>query len=116
MFEIFRCKESLNCLSLSLQAREIRFLVSLYSERQFGAKTVSLVTVRITDINDNKPRFENMNERVIISEDLPVGSSITVIRAIDEDNMGLNSKLRYILEKVLMISNYYKMLLLSFFL
>ncbi|EJD75084.1 cadherin domain-containing protein [Loa loa] len=81
------------------KTREIRFLVSLHSERQVSAKAVSLVTVRITDVNDNKPRFESTYERVVISEDLPVGSSIMVVRAVDEDTVGLNSKLQYILEE-----------------
>uniref|UniRef100_A0A0R3RJ46 Cadherin n=1 Tax=Elaeophora elaphi TaxID=1147741 RepID=A0A0R3RJ46_9BILA len=81
------------------KTREIRFLVSLHLEKQFEAKAVSLVTVRITDVNDNKPRFENSYERVVISEDLSIGSSIMVIRAIDEDDVGLNSKLQYILEE-----------------
>uniref|UniRef100_A0AAF5PQC7 Cadherin domain-containing protein n=2 Tax=Wuchereria bancrofti TaxID=6293 RepID=A0AAF5PQC7_WUCBA len=79
--------------------REIRFLVSLHSQRQFNAKAVSLVTVRITDVNDNKPRFEITSERVVISEDLPIGSSITIIRAVDEDAVGLNSKVQYFLEE-----------------
>ncbi|OZC11535.1 hypothetical protein X798_01393 [Onchocerca flexuosa] len=81
------------------ETREIRFLVSLHSEKQFSAKAVSLVTTRITNVNDNKPRFQNAHERIIISEDLPIGSSITVVRAIDDDAMGLNSKLQYILEE-----------------
>ncbi|KAL4002923.1 Cadherin domain family protein [Acanthocheilonema viteae] len=81
------------------KTREIRFLVSLHSERQFSAKAISLVTVRITDVNDNKPHFESTYKRVIIPEDLSVGSSIAVIRAIDEDAVGLNSKLQYILEE-----------------
>ncbi|MCP9259219.1 BMA-PRK-1 [Dirofilaria immitis] len=81
------------------KTREIRFLVSLHSKRQFGAKAVSLVTIRIMDVNDNKPHFENADERIVISEDLLVGSSITVVRAVDEDAMGLNLKLQYILEE-----------------
>lgn len=76
--------------------------MSLHSEKQFSAKAVSLVTIRITDVNDNKPRFESAHERIAISEDLPIGSSITVVRAIDDDAMGLNSKLQYILEEVLL--------------
>ncbi|CAG9538889.1 unnamed protein product [Cercopithifilaria johnstoni] len=81
------------------KTREIHFLVSLHLEKQFSVKAISLVTVSITNVNNNKPRFESTYERVIISEDLSVGSTITVIRAIDANPVGLNLKLQYILEE-----------------
>ncbi|VDK86986.1 unnamed protein product, partial [Litomosoides sigmodontis] len=81
------------------KAREIRFLATMHSERQLSAKAVSLVTVRVTDVDDNNLRFENAHERVFVPEDLSVGSSITVVRAIDDYAMGVNSKIRYVLEK-----------------
>lgn len=80
--------------------REIRFLVSLHPENQTSAKTISLVTVRITDVNDNKPRFGSSLERVLIPEDSPIGSGITVLSATDVDAIGPNSKIRYFLEGV----------------
>lgn len=71
------------------------------------------MTVRVTDVNDKKPRFESTHERVIISEDLSVGSSITVVRAIDDDAVGVNLKLRYILEEVLKFINFKQLSLIS---
>lgn len=76
--------------------------MNLHSKGHFDAKVTSLVTVRITDVNDNMPRFESTFERVVISEDLPVGSSIAVVRVVDQDTVGFSSKLQYILEEVLL--------------
>uniref|UniRef100_A0A915PC44 Uncharacterized protein n=1 Tax=Setaria digitata TaxID=48799 RepID=A0A915PC44_9BILA len=81
------------------EVQEVRFLVSMHSEKQFNAKALSLATVRIIDVNDNKPHFEKTYERLVVSENLPVGSSITVVQAMDKDTVGLNSKIHYMLEE-----------------
>lgn len=49
----------------------------LRSERTF--------LLRVTDVNDNPPTFEQKTYEVHILEDLPVGSSVLQVKAHDED-------------------------------
>ncbi|XP_071125252.1 protocadherin Fat 1-like isoform X4 [Mytilus edulis] len=52
------------------------------------------VTLNILDENDNIPKFVPENYDLKVREDLPVGSVITTIKAIDDD-AGENGKLAY---------------------
>ncbi|VDK56167.1 unnamed protein product, partial [Gongylonema pulchrum] len=81
------------------KAREYRFLVCLHSENHMTAKAVSVVTVRIIDVNDNRPEIENSQERVRIPEDSPVGSSVAVFSISDPDFSGSNPKIHYFLKE-----------------
>ncbi|XP_076861958.1 protocadherin gamma-A5-like isoform X21 [Brachyhypopomus gauderio] len=54
------------------------------------------VTVEITDINDNAPRFKNNEKRFEISESAVVGSKFVLEKAIDAD-IGINGLQRYTL-------------------
>ncbi|VDN03543.1 unnamed protein product [Thelazia callipaeda] len=85
----------LNCEEM----REARFLVSLHPANQLSLSALSLVTIRISDVNDNKPYFASDHDHISVSEDLLIGSTITIIGAVDEDVFGLNSRIHYVLEE-----------------
>uniref|UniRef100_A0A914UQL5 Uncharacterized protein n=1 Tax=Plectus sambesii TaxID=2011161 RepID=A0A914UQL5_9BILA len=61
---------------------EWRFSVSAATDR---ATSVSVVMVRVDDFNDNAPVFEMTYEKLSISEDAAVGTSVTVFSATDKD-------------------------------
>lgn len=50
-----------------------------------GLHSMSAVVIRVTDVNDNAPRFLTDYLEVKAKEDLPEGSLITVLETIDED-------------------------------
>lgn len=51
------------------------------------------VHIFVQDVNDHSPQFERTDYVAFITENLPAGSDVIRIQAIDEDS-GLNSKLR----------------------
>jgi hypothetical protein len=61
---------------------EWRFSVAMATDR---ATSVSVVTVRVDDVNDNAPKFEATYEKLSISEDAPVGTSVAIFSATDKD-------------------------------
>ena len=54
-------------------------------------------TVRVTDMNDNRPVFSQYIYSTSLREDLPVGSEVLRVSATDSDT-GLNAKVRYSIE------------------
>jgi len=62
---------------------------SYYPLEGFG-----MVFITLSDINDNKPRFESLVYTVTISEDSPVGSFLVNLTAKDPD-YGVNSDISY---------------------
>uniref|UniRef100_A0A8B9J4A8 Protocadherin 2 gamma 28 n=1 Tax=Astyanax mexicanus TaxID=7994 RepID=A0A8B9J4A8_ASTMX len=54
------------------------------------------ITIEVTDINDNAPRFKRTEKRFEISESAVVGSKFMLEKAVDED-IGKNGLQRYIL-------------------
>ncbi|VDL89391.1 unnamed protein product [Schistocephalus solidus] len=56
--------------------------------------TNQLLTIFVTDVNDNRPVFERALYEVNISENLTVGSVVTTVRATDQDS-GTFGKIRY---------------------
>ncbi|KAJ1372475.1 hypothetical protein KIN20_034644 [Parelaphostrongylus tenuis] len=50
-----------------------------------GAHSMTTVTIRLSDVNDNAPMFVGAYDRISISEDAPVGTSIAVFSATDLD-------------------------------
>lgn len=56
--------------------------------------TIAMVTVNVLDVNDNVPRFLNMTDFVNVPEKLPVGSNVTQVKAVDNDD-GDNGKIEY---------------------
>ncbi|EYC20756.1 hypothetical protein Y032_0021g405 [Ancylostoma ceylanicum] len=55
---------------------------------------MSTVTVTIMDVNDHAPAFTDLPNRLSISEDTPVGSTVLAIKASDADR-GENSRITY---------------------
>lgn len=46
---------------------------------------MTTVTVRLSDVNDHAPMFLGAYDRLSISEDAPVGTSVAVFSATDMD-------------------------------
>ncbi|XP_067292429.1 cadherin EGF LAG seven-pass G-type receptor 1 [Pseudorasbora parva] len=55
------------------------------------------VFINVTDANTHRPVFQSANYQVLVSEDRPVGSTVVVISATDEDT-GENSRITYVME------------------
>ena len=51
----------------------------------YRRESESIVTVRIRDVNDNKPRFEGVNCTGYLSREAPQGTQLVVVSAIDYD-------------------------------
>lgn len=52
------------------------------------------VEIEISDVNDNSPVFRQDSYTASVSEDVPIGTSITQVQATDADS-GLNAQIRY---------------------
>lgn len=55
------------------------------------------VFINVTDANTHRPVFQSANYQVLVSEDRPVGSTVVVISATDEDT-GENARITYVME------------------
>ncbi|CDQ71804.1 unnamed protein product [Oncorhynchus mykiss] len=55
------------------------------------------VFINVTDANTHQPVFQSANYQVTIGEDRPVGSTVVVISATDEDT-GENARISYVME------------------
>ncbi len=56
------------------------------------------MTIHVQDINDHAPRFTQKVYQTTMSENNPVGSSITSVSATDPD-VGANAKMQYTLKE-----------------
>uniref|UniRef100_A0AAR2M2I0 Cadherin EGF LAG seven-pass G-type receptor 1 n=2 Tax=Pygocentrus nattereri TaxID=42514 RepID=A0AAR2M2I0_PYGNA len=55
------------------------------------------ISINVTDTNTHRPVFQSANYQVLVSEDKPVGSTVVVISATDEDT-GENARITYVME------------------
>ncbi|KAL4624920.1 cadherin EGF LAG seven-pass G-type receptor 1 [Arapaima gigas] len=55
------------------------------------------VFINVTDANTHRPVFQSASYQVMVSEDRPVGSTVVVISATDEDT-GENARITYVME------------------
>ncbi|KIH46101.1 cadherin domain protein, partial [Ancylostoma duodenale] len=55
---------------------------------------ISTVTITVMDVNDHAPIFTDLPNRLSISEDIPVGTTVLAIKASDADR-GENSRVTY---------------------
>ncbi|VDK21750.1 unnamed protein product [Anisakis simplex] len=86
---------------------EWRFIVRLSSalnnivgeDSDMAVGTLAMVTIRLSDVNDNAPQFHGIYERIAISEDSPIGTSVAVMSATDADS-GPNSRIFFSIEQV----------------
>jgi hypothetical protein len=58
----------------------------------------TLVLISVEDTNDNAPRFDESSVTVTHPEDLPSGSQIAILTAVDADS-GNNSRIQYTLQQ-----------------
>ncbi|XP_068723113.1 protocadherin Fat 4-like isoform X1 [Montipora capricornis] len=70
------------------------FHVVAVDENGLGHASFIPVKIQVIDANDNVPRFEPLTKSVSISEDSPVGFSVTKVFASDPDS-NLNGKVSY---------------------
>ncbi|KAM9307714.1 cadherin-7 [Gastrophryne carolinensis] len=59
-----------------------------------GLSGTTSVTVTLTDVNDNPPKFPRKSDQYYVPESLPVGSTVAKIKAEDADT-GLNAEMEY---------------------
>ena len=52
------------------------------------------INITIEDINDNEPKFTNTTYEAFIDENIPVGSNVYQVRAVDGDH-GENARIKY---------------------
>ncbi|XP_067312718.1 protocadherin Fat 1 [Pseudorasbora parva] len=55
----------------------------------FRREAEALVSITLTNLNDNKPQFENIDCDVTLPRSLGVGEQIIVVSAIDADDLGI---------------------------
>lgn len=84
----------------------LAFILDYKQERQFvltitasdGTRyDTAQVFINVTDANTHRPVFQSANYQVMLSEEKPVGSTVVVISATDEDT-GENARITYIME------------------
>ncbi|CAG0914580.1 unnamed protein product, partial [Notodromas monacha] len=69
------------------------------TEDSGGFSTSVELTIRVTDVNDNAPKFELPDYQAHgIDEDLPIGTSILQVKATDGDS-GANAEIEYSVSK-----------------
>ena len=54
-----------------------------------------MVTVTLTDENDNRPVFDLPLYEASVVENVTIGHTVTVVRATDDDDSGPNSDITY---------------------
>uniref|UniRef100_A0AAR2IWK1 Cadherin 7a n=1 Tax=Pygocentrus nattereri TaxID=42514 RepID=A0AAR2IWK1_PYGNA len=59
-----------------------------------GLSGTTTVTVTLTDVNDNPPRFSRKSYQFAVPESLPVASVVAKIKALDSD-VGANAEMEY---------------------
>uniref|UniRef100_A0A674ACR6 Cadherin 7 n=1 Tax=Salmo trutta TaxID=8032 RepID=A0A674ACR6_SALTR len=59
-----------------------------------GLSGTTSVTVTLTDVNDNPPRFSRKNYQYMVPESLPVASVVARVKALDND-IGPNAEMEY---------------------
>ncbi|XP_069792757.1 cadherin EGF LAG seven-pass G-type receptor 3-like isoform X1 [Narcine bancroftii] len=84
-------------LALPLDYKQERRYVLTITASDRTLHDTCLVHVNITDANTHRPVFQSAHYSVNVNEDRPVGSTVVVIRATDDD-VGENARITYFLE------------------
>ncbi|XP_076860885.1 LOW QUALITY PROTEIN: cadherin EGF LAG seven-pass G-type receptor 1 [Brachyhypopomus gauderio] len=84
-------------LALPLDYKQERQYVLTITASDGTRYDTAQVFVNVTDANTHRPVFQSGNYQVLISEDKPVGSTVVVISATDEDT-GENARITYSME------------------
>ncbi|XP_057671471.1 neural-cadherin isoform X4 [Diorhabda carinulata] len=79
-----------------LRQPHVYSLVVTATEDSGGFSTSVELTIRVTDVNDNAPKFELPDYQAHnVDEDLPPGTSILKVKAMDADS-GTNAEIEYL--------------------
>ncbi|KAL2093590.1 hypothetical protein ACEWY4_010902 [Coilia grayii] len=84
-------------LALPLDYKQERQYVLTVTASDGTRQDTAQVFINVTDANTHRPVFQSANYQVIVSEDRPVGSTVVVISATDEDT-GENARITYVME------------------
>ncbi|KAK6318507.1 hypothetical protein J4Q44_G00117980 [Coregonus suidteri] len=84
-------------LALLLDYKQERQYVLTVTASDGTRYDTAQVFINVTDANTHRPVFQSANYQVMISEDRPVGSTVVVISATDEDT-GENARISYVME------------------
>ncbi|XP_035281502.1 cadherin EGF LAG seven-pass G-type receptor 1-like isoform X1 [Anguilla anguilla] len=84
-------------LALPLDYKQERQYVLTVTASDGTRYDTAQVFINITDANTHRPVFQSANYQVVINEDKPVGSTVVVISATDEDT-GENARITYVME------------------
>ncbi|XP_017552506.1 cadherin EGF LAG seven-pass G-type receptor 1 isoform X2 [Pygocentrus nattereri] len=84
-------------LALPLDYKQERQYVLTITASDGTRYDTAQVFINVTDANTHRPVFQSANYQVLISEDKPIGSTVVVISATDEDT-GENARITYSME------------------
>ncbi|KAL4656773.1 cadherin EGF LAG seven-pass G-type receptor 1-like [Arapaima gigas] len=84
-------------LALPLDYKQERQYVLTVTASDGTRSDTAQVFVNVTDANTHRPVFQSASYQALISEDRPVGSTVVVICATDEDT-GENARITYVME------------------
>ncbi|XP_062339593.1 cadherin EGF LAG seven-pass G-type receptor 1-like [Osmerus eperlanus] len=84
-------------LALPLDYKQERQYVLTVTASDGTRSDTAQVFINVTDANTHRPVFQSANYQVTISEDRPIGSTVVVISATDEDT-GENARITYVME------------------
>ncbi|XP_047246491.1 cadherin EGF LAG seven-pass G-type receptor 1-like [Girardinichthys multiradiatus] len=84
-------------LALPLDYKQERQYVLTLTASDGTRYDTAQVFINVTDANTHRPVFQSANYQVMLSEEKPVGSTVVVISATDEDT-GENARITYVME------------------
>ena len=84
-------------LALPLDYKQERQYVLTVTASDGTRQDTAQIFINVTDANTHRPVFQSANYQVLVSEDRPVGSTVVVISATDEDT-GENARITYVME------------------
>uniref|UniRef100_A0A8D0AXG8 Cadherin EGF LAG seven-pass G-type receptor 1 n=1 Tax=Sander lucioperca TaxID=283035 RepID=A0A8D0AXG8_SANLU len=84
-------------LALPLDYKQERQYVLTVTASDGTRSDTAQVFINVTDANTHRPVFQSANYQVMLSEEKPVGSTVVLISATDEDT-GENARITYVME------------------
>lgn len=84
-------------LALPLDYKQERQYILMVTASDGTRFDTAQIFINVTDTNTHRPVFQSANYQVLVSEDKPVGSTVVVISATDEDT-GENARITYMME------------------
>lgn len=78
--------------------QEKRFILTVTASDSGGRTDTATININVTDANNFAPVFENAPYSAMVFEDSPVGTTVLVVSAIDND-VGINAQITYSLNE-----------------